>query len=83
MSKHDRTLASIFASPARANIKCRNVEAMIISMVGTVEERGGSRVVVSLNGHNTVFHRPHPSPDTDKGAVKSLRRFLQKAGVTP
>ena len=83
MSKHDRTLASIFANPTRANIKWRDVEAMIVSMGGAVEERGGSRVVVSLNGHNTVFHRPHPSPDADKGAVKSLRRFLQKAGVAP
>ena len=83
MSKHDRTLASIFANPTRANIKWRDAEAMIASMGGTVEERRGSRVVVSLNGHNTVFHRPHPSPDTDKGAVKSLRRFLQKAGVAP
>ena len=83
MAKHQRVLASIFANPTRTNIRWRDVEAMVISMGGAVEERGGSRVVVSLNGHNTVFHRPHPSPDTDKGAVKSLRRFLQTAGVTP
>ncbi|MEW6501251.1 MAG: hexulose-6-phosphate isomerase, partial [Thermodesulfobacteriota bacterium] len=30
-----------------------------------------------------VFHRPHPRKETDKGAVKSLRRFLENAGVKP
>jgi hypothetical protein len=23
-----------------------------------------------------IFHRPHPSPDTDKGAVAAVRTFL-------
>ena len=30
-----------------------------------------------------VFHRPHPQKEIDKGAVKSLRRFLTEAGITP
>ena len=30
-----------------------------------------------------VFHRPHPQKETDKGAVKSLRKFLTVAEVTP
>jgi hypothetical protein len=30
-----------------------------------------------------TFHRPHPSPNTDKGAVKSVRGFLKTIGVTP
>ena len=38
---------------------------------------------VRLNGVRAVFHRPHPEPDTDKGAVKSVRRYLIEAGVTP
>ena len=28
-----------------------------------------------------VFHRPHPRSETDKGAIISVRRFLQNAGV--
>jgi hypothetical protein len=28
-----------------------------------------------------VFHRPHPRKEIDKGAVKSLRKFLREAGV--
>jgi hypothetical protein len=30
-----------------------------------------------------VFHEPHPEKETDKGAVKSVREFLIKAGVEP
>jgi len=30
-----------------------------------------------------VFHRPHPSPDTDKGAVASIRKWLETNGVKP
>lgn len=37
----------------------------------------------SLNGVLATFHRPHPEPTTDKGAVKSVRRFLENAGVRP
>ncbi|PJF32860.1 MAG: hexulose-6-phosphate synthase, partial [Phototrophicales bacterium] len=28
-------------------------------------------------------HRPHPSPNTDKGAVASIRKWLKENGVEP
>jgi hypothetical protein len=46
-------------------------------------EGKGSRVRIVLNGIRAVFHRPHPQKETDKGAVRSMRRFLTEAGVTP
>lgn len=46
-----------------------------------VEEAEGSRITVDLNNIVAVFHRPHPRKETDKGAVKSVRRFLVEAGV--
>jgi hypothetical protein len=48
-----------------------------------MSERAGSRVAVRLNDRVAVFHRPHPSPNMDKGAVRDLRRFLENAGITP
>lgn len=36
-----------------------------------------------LATERAVFHRPHPQPDTNKDAVKSVRRFLKEAGVQP
>ena len=46
-------------------------------------EREGSRIGVKLFGEVRVFHRPHPSPDTDKGAVESIRKWLKDNGVQP
>jgi hypothetical protein len=48
-----------------------------------ITEGNGSRVRIALNGVRAVFHRPHPQKETDKGAVKSTRRFLTEAGLTP
>ena len=42
-----------------------------------------SASAAALNGTRAVFHRPHPQKETDKGAVKSLRRFFSEAQVTP
>ncbi len=83
MSKHKKTLAAIFAEPVRANVKWRDVEALLKAKGAEISEGDGSRVRVFLNGVRAVFHRPHPQPDTDKGALKSVRRFLSEAGITP
>ena len=83
MSKHERTLAAIFAEPARANVKWRDIEALPIAKGAEISAGSGSRVRVALNGVRAVFHRPHPQPDTDKGALQSMRRFLREAGIAP
>jgi len=76
-------LAAIFADPVSANIKWIDIESLLKQRGAEVSEGRGSRVRVRLNGVRAVFHRPHPEPDTDKGAVKSVRRYLIEAGVTP
>jgi hypothetical protein len=40
-------------------------------------------VGVRLFGERRVFHRPHPLPTTDKGAVASIRKWLKENGVEP
>ena len=79
--KHERTLAAIFADPLPANVKWRDVEALFEALGGEVIEGRGSRMTVFLNDAKATFHRPHPRPDTDKGALRSVRRFLLQAGV--
>ncbi len=78
-----RTLQAIFQDPVRANIPWRDVEALLKAEGAQISEGAGSRVRISLNGVRAVFHRPHPQKETNKGAVKSMRRFLTEAGVTP
>ncbi|MFN8490696.1 MAG: type II toxin-antitoxin system HicA family toxin [Caldilineaceae bacterium] len=81
--KHLKTLSAIFAHPVRANIQWPEIEALFLELGAELSEREGSRVAVVLFGEVRVFHRPHPSPDTDKGAVASIRRWLEQHGVTP
>jgi hypothetical protein len=81
--KYQRTLALIFARPTSANIHWRDIEAMFQELGAEVSERKGSRVAMVLFGEVRVFHRPHPSPNTDKGAVASIRKWLEQHGVEP
>ncbi|KGF67142.1 hexulose-6-phosphate isomerase [Hoeflea sp. BAL378] len=81
--KHHGTLEAVFAEPLRANIPWRDIEALFVAAGGEVSEGQGSRVRVALNGVRAVFHRPHPQKEADKGAVKSVRRFLIEAEIRP
>ena len=81
--KHRQTLEAIFEDPIRASIAWRDIEALFAALGAEVTEGSGSRIRVALHEVRAVFHRPHPRPETNKGAVKSVRRFLQEAGVAP
>ena len=48
-----------------------------------ISEREGSRIGIRLFNTRKVFHRPHPSPNTDKGAVVSIREWLKENKVAP
>ena len=80
--KQQRTINAIFNDPVRSNIPWLDIEELFRGLGAEVSEGSGSRVRVYLNGVRAVFHRPHPEKETDKGAVKSVRRFLQEAGIT-
>mgnify|MGYP001129743740 CR=1 FL=1 len=80
--KQQRTISAIFNDPVRSNIPWLDIEELFRGLGAEVSEGSGSRVRVYLNGVRAVFHRPHPEKETDKGAVKSVRRFLQEAGIT-
>lgn len=81
--KRRKTLESVFETPERADILWRDIESLFSALGGEVSEGSGSRVRVALEGVRAVFHRPHPRKETNKGTVKSVRRFLQEAGVKP
>ena len=81
--KHRKTLELIFSRPVSGSIKWTDIEAMFVALGAEVSERQGSRVAVFLFNEARVFHRPHPTPDTDKGAVSSIRKWLESHGVTP
>ena len=79
--KHQRTLDSIFKNPPPSNINWSDIESLLITLGAEISEGSGSRVRIKLNNVRAVFHRPHPQKETDKGSVKSMKRFLENAGV--
>jgi hypothetical protein len=81
--KHHRTLELIFSHPVIGSLPWRDIEALFQELGGEDSERAGSRVAVVLFSEVRVFHRPHPSPDTDKRAVASIRKWFEEHGVTP
>ena len=81
--KHRRTLEQIFSRPVNGNIPWSNVESLFKALGADVSERAGSRVAVVLFGEVRVFHRPHPTPNTDKGAIASIRKWLESHEVIP
>jgi hypothetical protein len=76
-------LERIFERPDRGDITWRDIETLFVAHGGEVSEGAGSRVRVSLNGVRAVFHRPHPGKEAHAGMIRSVRRFLAEAGVTP
>ncbi len=80
-SRHRKTLEDLYERPERADIAWREIEVLLLTLGAEISEGRGSRVRVALGGVRAVFHRPHPQKETDKGAVKAVRRFLQEAGI--
>lgn len=80
-SRHRKTLTAIFADPVKSSIAWDDIEALLRAAGVEITEGNGSRVRLALNGVRAVFHRPHPENEADKGAVKSMRRFLTEAGI--
>ena len=82
-ARHQKTLRLLFQRPTSGNIRWAEIEALFTALGASISEAEGSRVCVRLFGDRRVFHRPHPSPDTDKGAVASIRDWLETNGVKP
>jgi hypothetical protein len=82
-SKHERTLLAIFENPVRSDVAWSDVEKLFVALGAEISEGRGSRIRIYLNSVRAVFHRPHPRKETDKGALKSVRRFLSEANIKP
>lgn len=80
-TKQKKVYEAIFKNPVQSDIEWQDIENLLKSLGASISEGNGSRVRIELNGQRAVFHRPHPEKVTDKGAVKSMRRFLDNAGV--
>jgi hypothetical protein len=80
-TKQKKTLKDVFHDPVKSSVLWSDVEGLFKAYGAHIEEGGGSKVCIMLNGVVAIFHRPHPQKETDKGALKAVRRFLKNAGV--
>ncbi|MGE0231313.1 MAG: HicA protein [Flavobacteriaceae bacterium] len=79
--RHRKILHSLFAHPVSANIDPKEVEAVLLELGATVDNRTGARIGVSLDGHTAVFHKAHHA--LPKEEVAQIRHFLERCGITP
>jgi len=81
--RHERTLEAVYAKPSSASLRFDDFRSLMVALEAQVLEREGSRVAFILMGKVLVMHRPHPSPEMDKGAVDDARKFLVLCSVKP
>jgi hypothetical protein len=81
--RHANLLRTIFHDPPSGNLHWREVESLLKHVGAELEPVSGARVRVKLNRMEDVLHRPHHSNVLDISAIKHLREFLARAGVTP
>lgn len=82
-SKQVKTLKSVFADPAPANIEWSAIEGLLKAVGCRVIEGSGSRVRFEKDGMIESFHRPHPAKEAKRYQVRAARAYLVRLGVKP
>ena len=82
-ARHRRTLERLFSQPTPANIRWRELVALMDALDFKVTERSGSRVAFQSGRETLVVHKPHPRPEIDRNAARAIARFLKNEGITP
>lgn len=80
-NKHIKILKKVYENPVRSDINWNDIEKMLKGLGAEISEGSGSRVRIYLNKRIAIFHRPHPEKETNKGAVKSVREFIENSGI--
>jgi hypothetical protein len=60
-----------------------DIESLIAALGGTITERAGSRVKITLLGEQWHCHRPHPGKEAKRYQVEEARELLERAGIKP
>jgi hypothetical protein len=69
-------LARVREVPTRPDLTWREVESLLRALGAELKDGRGSRIRVLLHGRRASLHRPHPGKELTRGAVESLRDFL-------
>ena len=80
--KHETVLRAVFHDPPSGNVHWREVESLLSHCGAEIENLPGARIRAKINGQEGVLHRPHHTNVLDRQAIKHLREFLLRAGVS-
>jgi hypothetical protein len=67
--------------PRPSSLRWADIESLLVYLGAVVREGKGSAISVTLNGRTAYFHRPHPGDKADKGAIATVLRLLEEAGI--
>ena len=82
-AKHRKTLQAIFARPTSATVVFSHIEALVVALGGSIKEREGSRIKITLEDEQWHCHRPHPGKEAKRYQVEEARELLERLGVKP
>ena len=82
-AKQRKTLLAIFARPTSAAIQFTDIESLIKGLGGSISEREGSRVKITLKSETWRCHRPHPGKEAKRYQVEEARELLERVEVKP
>lgn len=80
--RHQLILEAIFMQPIPSNIVWTDIESLMQHLKAEIKVKG-FHVRFELNGVRAAFARPRTKPETNKGTLVLVRRFLENAGVKP
>lgn len=82
-AKHRKTLQAIFARPTSPSVVFSDIESLVVDLDGSVTEREGSRVKITLQGEQWHCHRPLPGKGAKRYQVEEARELLERVGTRP
>ena len=82
-AKHRKTLQAIFSRPTSATVVFSHIEALVVALGGSIKEREGSRIKITLQDEQLHCHRPHPGKEAKRYQVEEVRELLERLGVKP
>ena len=82
MSKHDKTLQRLVATPTPANIKWDDLAGALKNLGYELLKGDGSRRKFVFPGTNEVIavHCPHPQPDVKQYVIRQFAEHLKLHG---
>jgi hypothetical protein len=78
----EKTIAKLCSTPPPANLKWRELRAVVIHFGYKELSGSGSRRKFFHGEKNAliILHAPHPSPDVDKGCIADVVAHLKEHG---